>query len=227
MIYKYRRAWEKSYYHNTRVLELNASDEASQWNLGIAATMLRQWRVARQCWNNFGMNYEINDEDTAGKIGIAPIRINPDDSAEIVWATRICPARAEIYSIPFPSSGHWFGDVVLHDGAPNGYRVSQGRKYSVFDEIQYLKRSDYQTFSIKCKRLSVVDWEDLKKRCTAADIAVEDWSNVQVICPHDSLEFLTPRAFLLKYGKLSQAQADREFPTFQQEVYNDNYYIET
>ena len=47
------------------------------------------------------------------------------------------------------------------------------------------------------------------------------------IRPLDSLGNITPRAFLLKYGKLSQAQADREFPTFQQEVYNDNYYIET
>jgi len=30
-------------------------------------------------------------------------------------------------------------------------------------------------------------------------------------------------AHYLKYGKLSHAQAEREFPTFQQEVYNNNH----
>jgi putative transposase len=46
------------------------------------------------------------------------------------------------------------------------------------------------------------------------------------IRPHDSLGNVTPRAFLLKYGKLTAAQADAEYPTFQQEVYDDNYYIQ-
>lgn len=36
------------------------------------------------------------------------------------------------------------------------------------------------------------------------------------IRPHNSLENITPRAFLLKCGKLTSAQADKEFPTFQQ-----------
>jgi putative transposase len=43
------------------------------------------------------------------------------------------------------------------------------------------------------------------------------------IRPHDSLENITPRAFLLKCGKLPAAQADTEYPTFQQGVYDDNY----
>ena len=45
------------------------------------------------------------------------------------------------------------------------------------------------------------------------------------IRPHDSLENITPRAFLLKCGKLPAAQADAEYPTFQQGVYDGNYYI--
>ena len=39
--------------------------------------------------------------------------------------------------------------------------------------------------------------------------------------PHKSLQYLTPRDFLLKYGKLAQAKAN-EFPTFQQNFNNDN-----
>ena len=38
--------------------------------------------------------------------------------------------------------------------------------------------------------------------------------------PHRSLNRMSPRAFLLKYGKLNE-QESREFPTFQQD-YNSN-----
>lgn len=89
LIYKYRCDWEKSFYHNTRVVALDPENEGAQWNLGIAATMLKCWKVARTCWNVFGTNYEIIDEDTAGYVGKAPIRINPHGDAETVWATHI------------------------------------------------------------------------------------------------------------------------------------------
>lgn len=39
--------------------------------------------------------------------------------------------------------------------------------------------------------------------------------------PHSALQYLTPRDFLLKYGKLAQAKAN-EFPTFQQNFNSDN-----
>jgi len=71
--------------------------------------------------------------------------------------------------------------------------------------------------------LSQYLFEDLDQVRQLAHRFIWEYNNIR---PHDSLEYLAPRAFLLKYGKLSQAQADREFPTFQQEVYNDNYYIE-
>lgn len=45
----------------------------------------------------------------------------------------------------------------------------------------------------------------------------EDWmEEYNTERPHDSLEDLTPREFLLKYGKLSHAPAYAEFTTFQQ-----------
>ena len=47
LIYKYQCEWDKSYNHNMRAVELNPKDEASNWNLGIAATMLEDWKVAR------------------------------------------------------------------------------------------------------------------------------------------------------------------------------------
>lgn len=183
LIYKYRNEWDKSYYHNKRAVDLDPEMEAAKWNLGIAATMLMDWKLARQCWNSFGMKYEIIDEDTADNIGEASIRISPNASAETVWAIRICPARAIIKNIPLPDSEHRFKDMVLNDGAPNGYRMSEGKEYPVLDEIQHLSSSDYQTYSIKCKTISNEQYEDLQQRCWKADIAIENWTTqIQMLC---------------------------------------------
>jgi tetratricopeptide (TPR) repeat protein len=194
LIYKYRNEWDKSYHHNKRAVELNPEMEAAQWNLGIAATMLKDWKLARQCWNIFGMKYEIIDEDTAGNIGDVSIRISPNENPETVWATRICPARAIIKNIPFPESERQFKDIVLNDGAPNGYRTSEGKEYPVLDEIQHLSKSDYLTYSINCKPISEEHFKDLQQRCWKSDIAIENWTTgVQMLCkqcsegkPHES-----------------------------------------
>jgi len=46
--------------------------------------------------------------------------------------------------------------------------------------------------------------------------------------PHKSLGYLTPRAFLLKYGKLPTGQpAKSNFPTFQQDDDNGNYFFKS
>lgn len=39
--------------------------------------------------------------------------------------------------------------------------------------------------------------------------------------PHSGLGWLTPREFLLKYGKLPAANGQQEFPTFQQDINNN------
>lgn len=176
LIYKYRNDWDKSYHHNKRAAELDPKMEAAQWNLGIAATMLKDWKLARQCWNFFGMQYEIINGDVC-------IRISPNAEAETVWATRICPARAIIKNIPLPESEHRFKDMVLNDGAANGHRMSEGKEYPVLDEIQQLTCSDYQTYSIKCKPISEEHFEDLQQRCWKSDIAIENWTtSVQMLC---------------------------------------------
>lgn len=197
LIYKYRNDWDKSYYHNKRAVDLDPEMNAAKWNLGTAATMLGDWKLARQCWNSFGMNYEIVDEDTAGNIGETSIRISPHASAETVWAIRICPARAMIKNIPLPDSEHRFKDIVLNDGAPNGYRISEGKEYPVLDEIQHLSCSDYQTYSFKCKDISNAQYETLQQRCWDVDIAIEDWTTqVEMLCrqcsegkPHETHDY--------------------------------------
>lgn len=65
-------------------------------------------------------------------------------------------------------------------------------------------------------------FEDLYQVRYETEKFIWKYNNVR---PHDSLNNITPRAFLLKCGKLPAAQADTEYPTFQQGVYDDNYYI--
>lgn len=181
LIYKYRGDWIKSFDHNKRATEIDPAFEGAHWNLGIAATMLKRWLVARACWNHFGAKHELVDEDPAGNVGKASIRINPDGDAETVWATRICPARAIINNIPFPESGHRYNDVVLNDGAANGYRMSDGREYPVFDELEHLTQSDYQTLSIKCELPNREAYDILERMCEKAEIKVENWTTQVVM----------------------------------------------
>lgn len=66
-------------------------------------------------------------------------------------------------------------------------------------------------------------FEDLHQVRMETEKFIWKYNNVR---PHDSLENITPRAFLLKCRKLPAAQADTEYPTFQLGVRdNDFYYI--
>lgn len=68
--------------------------------------------------------------------------------------------------------------------------------------------------------LSQYLFEDLDQVRDLTARFIWEYNNIR---PHDSLQNLTPRSFLLKYGKLSTAQIDSEFPTFQQDGDDDNF----
>lgn len=70
--------------------------------------------------------------------------------------------------------------------------------------------------------LSQYLFEDLDQVRELTARFIWEYNNIR---SHDSLQKLTPRAFLLKYGKLSTAQIDQEFPTFQQDDDNDNFLL--
>lgn len=100
LIYKYRGEWIKSLEYNTRAYALDPEDEAARWNLAIAATALRKWDIARDAWKDNGITLEGGYGPISMNFGMTPVRLNPDDSGEVVWATRIDPVRARIDSIP-------------------------------------------------------------------------------------------------------------------------------
>jgi hypothetical protein len=59
LIYKYRGAWAKSFEFNNQAREFQPEDEATLWNLGIAATALKDWATAREVWRT--LNVKIDD----------------------------------------------------------------------------------------------------------------------------------------------------------------------
>ena len=97
---------------NQRVLELDPSDEAAWWNLGIAATALRDWSEAGRAWKGCGIKCEARDGEVRAPIVTACVRLDPAGLGEVVWGQRLDPARMVILNVPLLESGHRFHDII-------------------------------------------------------------------------------------------------------------------
>jgi tetratricopeptide (TPR) repeat protein len=188
LIYKYRREWKESLRYNRLAAELRPDDDATNWNTGIAATALREWRVARQAWRRAGIELEDSDEPIVGKFGYTPVRLNgfdgSDGSTEVVWAHRLSPVTARISNIPTLEARFRYGDVVLHDGAPNGTRFyAPGDERSVFDVFELFEPSEYATYEVSLEARDSETIEALASACEAAGIEFEDWTaSLNLLC---------------------------------------------
>jgi hypothetical protein len=184
LLYKKQRDWKRSLDHNRRATALEPGDKAAWWNLGIAATALGRWDTARAAWRGFGIDVPDGDGPIDLPCGVTPIRLNPETEAEVVWAHRLDPARAVLITIPFPESGHRWGDRILNDGAPNGYRQYEGKEVPVFDELQLLERSPFGTYVAEVKMPDKRRYlEQLAHFASDMDGSAEDWStSVRIIC---------------------------------------------
>lgn len=188
LIYKYRRDWKESLRYNRLAAELQSDDESTNWNLGIAATALREWRLARDAWRRVGIELGAGDAAIVEESGYTPVRLNgfenTDADVEVVWAHRLSPVTARISNIPTPAARFRYGDVVLHDGAATGTRLyAPGDERPVFNVFELFEPSDFITFDA---RLVVPDesaLQALRSACDAAEIEFEDWTrNMRVLC---------------------------------------------
>ncbi|MDB6082970.1 MAG: tetratricopeptide repeat protein, partial [Gammaproteobacteria bacterium] len=178
LIYKYRRAWRECFDHNARARALDPSDEATCWNLAIAATALHDWFTAREVWRDLNLISSPGNGPVVEDFGTAPVRLNANATAdaaiEVVWARRICPARARIETIPKGETGFRYGDVVLHDGAATGYRLnSDGQERPVFNALELFEPSRFSTYEAWVEGDSMEDIEALDSLCKRASIPFE------------------------------------------------------
>lgn len=178
LVHKYLVDWPTSLDHNLRAIELaDEAGEAEQWNAAIAATALGDWARVRALWQARGIRVPDGQGPIVDDYGLAVVRLNPWAGGETVWARRIDPVRARLLNVPLPESGHRFGDIVLHDGAPTGWRWNGERKVSVFNELQRLEPSPFVTHAafVRCDRS-----EDLQTLLDAAVPGlgyIEDWTH--------------------------------------------------
>ena len=177
LLCKYERRWQDSFEYNRRAAELQPDDEASWWNLGIAATALENWTEARRAWTACGIDVPVGTGPPEFDWGRTPVRLNPDRDGEVVWARRIDPARARILNVPLPMSRFRWGDIVLNDGAVEGERIVNGRAYPVFNVLERVELSPFRTFFVE---LATADPEALAALETCAEKrggAAEDWGS--------------------------------------------------
>jgi hypothetical protein len=182
LIHKYRRDWVQSLDYNRRAFDLRSDSESTCWNLGIAATALGDWATARQAWAAAGIQLDAGEGPIVADFGSGCVRLNPDGEAEVVWAHRIDPVRARILNVPFFRSGFFYGDVMLHDGAPMGTRVSDDKEYSVFNAFERVARSEYGTAVVALAAPSEADVTRLVEAGDAQRLATEDWTAVSFLC---------------------------------------------
>ena len=183
LLCKYAGRWEESFAHNRHATELQPDDEASWWNLGIAATALADWDTARRAWTACGIEVPAGSGPPQFNWGRTPVRLNPDTDGEVVWARRIDPARAQIINVPLPTSGFRWGDIVLNDGAVEGERVVDGRSYPVFNVLQRLEVSPFRTFIIELATTDDIALAALEQCATDRGAAAEDWGScTSILC---------------------------------------------
>lgn len=182
LTFKYAGNWPDSYRCNAEAARLSPTDEEAIWNMGIAATALGNWPEARRAWGLYGIEIPPGEGPIEMNLGTVPIRINPDTNGEVVWARRIDPARAVLTSIPLPESEHRHGDLVLHDGAPVGYRKQDGQDVPVFNELTLLSESQNGTFAVAITATTIDDLVAFEKACQDLGCATEDWSTMRILC---------------------------------------------
>jgi hypothetical protein len=195
LLAKLDRRWAHSLMHNTRATELNPDDPAAWWNLGIAATALAEWDFARRAWRHHGVELPVCEGRPDMDLGPVPIRISPKANAEVVWCRRLDPARALILSVPLPESDRAFHDIVLHDGEPKGSRILSGRALSVFNELQLLEASAFQTYVLEIVAPSRADVAALEAAAAESSLSADDWSALEILCiacsegtPHEHVD---------------------------------------
>jgi len=151
------------------------------WNLGICATILREWATARDAWAGFGITLPDGEGPIDGNFGRACVRLAGGNGSEVVWVDRLCPTRARVVNVPFDTSRR-YGEIVVHDGEPKGDRVVGDRTYRVFEELTLFEPSDLPTLSVTVNAATPADLDALADLLDGGGFGFEPLANGEILC---------------------------------------------
>lgn len=170
-IYHERKEWKPAFHYWKKALSLNTEDREAWWHISLAAVALKKMGLAQSVWEKFG----LDKMDLSQPYGL---RLAYDGGYEILWVQALDPSRCRIMSIPHPGSKLRFRQMMLYDQrGEKGISVVGNRRVHVFDAVDSLKYSPYQTFSclLHTNEQKVVD--QLEKLCLESGLGFEVWSN--------------------------------------------------
>ncbi|MEU8469192.1 tetratricopeptide repeat protein [Streptomyces sp. NPDC029006] len=181
--HKFLRNWAKAYELGREAAARAPRGEGDPafWNLGIAATVQRDWVTARQAWEGFGISLPAGEGAIEARLGPACVRLDTGGEQEVVWIDRLCPTRGRVMNVPV-TAGRRYGEVVVHDGEPTGRRVVDGREYPVFDELLLFEPSGLPTLTVTVHAAEAADVEALVELFGRQDYGAEPASSFDLLC---------------------------------------------
>ena len=170
-IYHRRREWKPAFHYWKKTVALDADDREAWWHLGLAAVGLGRKRVAASVHDKFG----FSSVDLTHPISL---EVKGANGYEILWLQPLDAGRGRILSIPHPGSNLRYRDLMLYDRRrQTGTNVVGARRIPVFQSLDRLKRSPYQTFSCLLHTSSPAAIDKLEALCYEAGLGFEVWSN--------------------------------------------------
>ena len=181
--YKNTRDWQACRDANLTAFQLDPEDEATMWNLAISAVAISDWESAGKAFQAIGLQLPDGPPPWDFRLGLVPIRLSPDEHPEVVWCHRLDPVRGKVANVPLPDCERRFGDIVLNDGEPRGYRQLRGREVPVFNELKLLEASDYGTFEALLHLKSPSTLEGLLGSFEEQMMYAENWTDsIRMLC---------------------------------------------
>lgn len=177
-LYRQRSEWKPTLHYSQRAVELDPNGATDSWHdLALAATALKRWRTARLAWNKLGYSFRLEDRALNLDMGIVALQLlHPTGQREIVWARAVDPARAVLDSVPHPGGEFRYGDLVLHDREPCGYRSVRGGTVVVYEVREILRRGRADTFGALLHTANRRHLETLDRLCLDAEVGFDNWS---------------------------------------------------
>lgn len=183
LAHKFLRNWPKAYElgREAAARAPRGEGDPAYWNLGIAATIQRDWTVARDAWTGFGIELPDGEGPIEAEFGPACVRLDTDGSREVVWIQRLCPTRGKVVNVPV-TGGRRYGEIVVHDGEPKGHRIFGGVEVPVFDELLLFEPSELPTLEVTVAAADIDDLKALLTLFTDHALGAEPAGAVRTLC---------------------------------------------